>query len=187
MRQKDDDKQQRVKDAVIEVILEEGFSGASISKIAKRAGVSPATVYIYYENKEDMMKSIFMEYSSNLWEAVLDGIDENMDGTVIIEKLLHNYYRFMTENATMFSFVEQFTSCPALAKDFSGQEYASHVLKLLQSLKNKKVLKPYSDINLFALLFFPVKALTAGSMAFEQDGGLLLAELIKAIQDSVLL
>lgn len=66
MRQQDDDKKQRVKDAVKEVILQEGFGGASIAKIAKHAGVSSATVYIYYENKEDMMNSIFAESASNM-------------------------------------------------------------------------------------------------------------------------
>ena len=43
MRRKDDDKQQRIKEAVIELILQEGFDGTSISKIARRAEVSPAS------------------------------------------------------------------------------------------------------------------------------------------------
>ena len=52
MRKKDDEKQNNIKKAVIKLILEEGFQGTSMSKIAKEAGVSPATVYIYYQNKE---------------------------------------------------------------------------------------------------------------------------------------
>ena len=186
MRQQDDDKKQRVKDAVKEVILQEGFGGASIAKIAKHAGVSPATVYIYYENKEDMMNSIFAEFASNMWAAVLCGVDENASGSEIVNKLLHNYYNYMTENATVFSFVEQFASCPALAKNFSGQEYASDVLSLIETLKNKQVLKAYNSISLFAMLFFPVKALAAGSVAFEQNADSLLEELIHATQDAVL-
>ena len=50
MRRKDDDKEKSIKEAVVKLILQEGFHGTSISKIAKLAGVSPATVYIYYEN-----------------------------------------------------------------------------------------------------------------------------------------
>ena len=49
MRRKDDEKQRCIKNAVVQLILEEGFQGASVSKIAKSAGVSPATVYIYYD------------------------------------------------------------------------------------------------------------------------------------------
>ena len=51
MRRRDDEKERRIKDAVIELMLEEGFHGTSISKIARKAEVSPATVYIYYESK----------------------------------------------------------------------------------------------------------------------------------------
>ncbi|MCR4894101.1 MAG: TetR/AcrR family transcriptional regulator, partial [Eubacteriales bacterium] len=43
MRTKDPDKQKRIKDAVVELILREGIDGASVSKIAREAGVSPAT------------------------------------------------------------------------------------------------------------------------------------------------
>ena len=47
MRKKDDEKEQRIKEAVASLMLEEGWSGTSISKIARKAEVSPATVYTY--------------------------------------------------------------------------------------------------------------------------------------------
>ena len=58
MRRKDDEKEQRIRRSVITLMLKEGFNVTSIAKIAKMAGVSPATVYIYYENKEDMLQDI---------------------------------------------------------------------------------------------------------------------------------
>lgn len=187
MRQQDDDKKQRVKDAVRDVILEEGFAGASISKIAKRAGVSPATVYIYYENKEDMMRSIYADFTSNMWSTVLQNVDRNASGADTIDRLLRNYFRYITENATTFSYVEQFSSSPALIKDFSTKDNIRDVLELIEYLKEKQVLKPYDTTNIFAILFFPAKALASGSIVFEQNGEALLAELIHATQDALLL
>ena len=55
MRRKDDEKEQRIKEAVASLMLEEGWSGTSISKIARKAEVSPATVYTYFDSKEDML------------------------------------------------------------------------------------------------------------------------------------
>ena len=40
MRTKDQDKQQRIKDAVVHLILREGIDSMSISKIAREAGIS---------------------------------------------------------------------------------------------------------------------------------------------------
>ena len=36
------------------LILREGINGASVYKIAREAGVSPATIYIYYASKEEI-------------------------------------------------------------------------------------------------------------------------------------
>ena len=47
MRNKDFDKQNRIKEAMIQLILRDGIDGVSMSKIAKEVGVSPATIYVY--------------------------------------------------------------------------------------------------------------------------------------------
>ena len=48
MRVKDESKQQRIKEAMIRLILRDGIDGTSISKIAKEAGLSPNTVSNIY-------------------------------------------------------------------------------------------------------------------------------------------
>ena len=62
MRKRDDEKEKSIKAAVVKLTLEEGFHGTSISKIAKAAGVSPATVYTYFDSKEIMLQVIYREY-----------------------------------------------------------------------------------------------------------------------------
>ena len=61
MRNRDLEKQQRIKRATVELILREGIAGASVSKIAKRAGVSAATIYVYYNSKEAMLSEVYSE------------------------------------------------------------------------------------------------------------------------------
>ena len=45
MRTRDYEQQQRIKEAMVRLILREGINGASVAKIAREAGVSPATIY----------------------------------------------------------------------------------------------------------------------------------------------
>ena len=98
MRMKDDDKQQRIKQAVMKLILEEGFAGTSISKIARLAGVSPATVYIYYENKEEMLKDIYTEYSGDIFSYLVRCVDAGMPAGYFIDTLMRNYYSYISEH-----------------------------------------------------------------------------------------
>ncbi len=78
MRRKDDEKEYRIRHAVIELMLKEGFYGTSIAKIARPADVSPATVYIYYENKEEMLQDIYLETLRNVFYYLTQGIDRDM-------------------------------------------------------------------------------------------------------------
>ncbi|MBE5985782.1 MAG: TetR/AcrR family transcriptional regulator, partial [Paenibacillaceae bacterium] len=88
MRRKDDEKVRNIKEAVIKLILQEGFHGTSVSKIARLAGVSPATVYIYYENKDVMLHDIYLEYSEEIYDYLLDSMKQELEGRRQIELLI---------------------------------------------------------------------------------------------------
>ncbi|HBV97462.1 MAG: hypothetical protein JL50_08180 [Peptococcaceae bacterium BICA1-7] len=46
-------------EAAIRVIADNGYHGSQVSKIAREAGVAEGTIYLYFENKEDILISIF--------------------------------------------------------------------------------------------------------------------------------
>lgn len=188
MRRKDDEKEQRIKDAVIEVVLKEGFGGASISKIAKCAGVSPATVYIYHENKESMLQSIYVECAEEMYDVLLSGVYGMHDGRQIVETLIRSYYQFVIQHEKLFSFVEQFASSPALTHNCSEIKGFEKLMGLVQEWQEEKIFRPYQTINVYALLFHPVKMLAAGTIAYHAhaDAAELLRELIQITQDAIL-
>ncbi|MBV8251592.1 MAG: TetR/AcrR family transcriptional regulator [Chitinophaga sp.] len=52
------------------MIASEGLENFGINRLAKAAGVSPATIYIYYKDKDDLIHSIVKEETEK-WVAVL--------------------------------------------------------------------------------------------------------------------
>ncbi len=66
MRLKDDEKTTNIYRAAIQVINSEGFEGSSMSKIAKLSDISPATIYLYFENKDDLLKKLYIEMKSRM-------------------------------------------------------------------------------------------------------------------------
>ena len=44
-----------------EIFLARGFDAASMSDIAKAAGVSKGTLYVYFKNKEELFAAIVQE------------------------------------------------------------------------------------------------------------------------------
>ncbi len=187
MRRKDDEKAQRIKDAVIRVVLEEGFGDTSISKIAKCAGVSQATVYIYYENKESMLRSIYEDCAEELWDNLLLATKGLHDGKQILNRLIFGYYSFIQGHENLFRFVEQYASCPALTHNCSEIQGIRKMLVRLEQWQQEGLFKPYSTINIFSIIFNPVKTLTAEALVCQGEEEHLLRELIAIIEDALLL
>ena len=44
--------------AALELFVERGFAGTRLDDVAARAGVSKGTLYLYFENKEDLLKEV---------------------------------------------------------------------------------------------------------------------------------
>ena len=61
MRTRDEAKERAIHQKGLQLIVEEGFDGLSMHKLAKAAGVSPGTIYIYYKDREDLIKQIAAE------------------------------------------------------------------------------------------------------------------------------
>jgi AcrR family transcriptional regulator len=59
-------------------VASDGLENFGINRLAKAAGVSPATIYIYYKDKEDLLTSISIEEGVKMTRATLKGFDPEM-------------------------------------------------------------------------------------------------------------
>ena len=48
--------------AALDLFVEKGFSATNLNDVAKRAGVSKATVYLYFDNKEALFRAVIEEF-----------------------------------------------------------------------------------------------------------------------------
>ncbi len=47
--------------AALEIFVERGFAATRLDEVARRAGVSKGTLYLYYESKEELLKAVVRE------------------------------------------------------------------------------------------------------------------------------
>jgi len=159
MRIRDEEKQRRIKNAMVRLILREGIDGTSISKIAKEAGVSPATIYVYYDSKEEMLADAFREYARKPYQYLLQLVRPEMDGRELIEAIVRGCYTFSTEHEDVFSFVEQCSRCPTLSAQVCDQECSCDILDVIHAYQRRGEMRCCSDWNMGAILFAPVRFL----------------------------
>ncbi|GEN36682.1 MULTISPECIES: TetR/AcrR family transcriptional regulator [Aneurinibacillus] len=61
MAKKTGEKYQSIIEAAVKVIARYGYHQAQVSKIAKEASVADGTIYLYFDNKDDILISLFKE------------------------------------------------------------------------------------------------------------------------------
>ncbi|NML21879.1 TetR/AcrR family transcriptional regulator [Pseudoflavitalea sp. G-6-1-2] len=79
MRTRDENKIAAIKEKAIELMVSDGLDGFSIQKLAKAAGVSPATIYIYYKDKEDLIVQLSTDLTYKMLDHSMQGFDPEMD------------------------------------------------------------------------------------------------------------
>ena len=186
VRLRDEDKQRRIKEAMVNLILREGIEGTSVSKIAREAGVSAATIYVYYDSKEEMLAEIFREYSRQPYQYILQRVRPEMDGNELIETLVRGCYAFSTEHEEVFSFVEQCSRCPTLSERVCEEDCSCDVLDLIHRYQEMGAMRQCSDWNMGAMLFAPVRWLAMNRRTLQPDPDRYLDELVRMLQEMLL-
>src|SRR5436853_5369027 len=72
----DSAKRRQILEGARRVFLAQGFDAASMGEIARAAGVSKGTLYVYFENKEELFAAIVREECQAQAEQIFD-LDPN--------------------------------------------------------------------------------------------------------------
>ena len=161
MRIKDEKKYKAITKAAIHQFRKEGFAKASISKIAKEADVSPGTIYIYFDHKEDLINKLYLLLRKEMSDIVLGDIQ--LDGCFesAYKKMWLNYYHYCLNQYEAFDYIMQYSHSPY--GKTAGSEYDLSYFKKIYDLfehgRNHDYLKNIPDEILFAYTFYPASQL----------------------------
>lgn len=114
MRAKDEHKEITIRDRAIEMIVKEGFHGLSMQKLAKVANISPSTIYVYFDGREDMLNKLFFYVEDIFTRESLKGFDPKMSFEAGLWLQWKNHYRHILQYPLHFHFSEQFRNSPLI-------------------------------------------------------------------------
>lgn len=166
---KDEKKRIGIRDAVISDVVEYGLGNAPISRIAKRAGVSAGTIYIYYPNKDEMLQSIFMEIKSTIHEVMMDAHQSERSSGQGIRAMWFAMYEFILEHPDMFAFHEAVSSEKLLKAEqrVNANLMAKDIHDILVTAINDGTLKAMPIDSLVSLLIAPAVSLARRQLKAE--------------------
>jgi AcrR family transcriptional regulator len=88
-------KRRQIIDGASEVFLAQGFDAASMNDIARAAGVSKGTLYVYFGNKEELFEAIVEQECDVQAEGIFDLDPNDHDVAAVLTKLGVAYVKFL--------------------------------------------------------------------------------------------
>ena len=112
MRARDPRKEKAIRDQALNMIVKEGFDGLSMHKLAKAAGVSPATIYIYFKDRDDLIIQLYAEEMKKMTEATLKDFDPAMSFDAGLKVQWINRAHYCIKHPSQSHFLEQIRFSP---------------------------------------------------------------------------
>lgn len=171
MRIKDDIKQEALFQATVKMVNQIGFAASSVSKIAGEAGISPATLYVYHKNKEDLLVSTYVQIKKLMGQAVQKGFDPARPVRDILERVWQNVFDFVRARPDYFQYMEQFASSPYsdLVNKQEVEAYFEPVIRVIHQGIEQKIIKDVSLDIITAFAFYPIMALASPRLCEQFD------------------
>ena len=159
MRKKDASKKDALFQATQQIVIDEGFASVSMSKIARAANVAPATLYTYFENKDNLLDELFMMLHQELMEAIAEDFSKHGSYEQWFRKIWKNLYEYFISHPRDFIFCQQFQSSPRM-KHLCAKEkceaQAGPMKDVIEQGQKEGVLKKLPKEAMHAFVFLPV-------------------------------
>lgn len=167
MRPKNLLKEEAIRSIALRIIAEEGLENLTMQKLAKAAGISPRTIYIKYENKEDLLVKLFIDEVLGAYEkAILQNFHPDMPFAPGIRQLWLNGFNYLTCNRNAFALLQHGKASPLLnrayrQKNIKEGDFFAPIQQFLQLNAEAGLIRDFPHQVHRALLFSPLLDLVA--------------------------
>lgn len=116
MRPSDPKKEQAIRRKAIEMVARQGLDGFSMQRLAKAAKMSPSTLYVYFEDRDDLLFQLFKSEMALLTDQLLEGFKPEMSFAEGLRVQWKNRIRYSLTYPRQSEFLEHIRYSPYHAR-----------------------------------------------------------------------
>lgn len=137
-----------------------GYHGASMEHIAREADISPATIYQYFKNKQDLYLQVLFTVLDGLKDAAARAIEHNPDPLLRLRSFIYNRIEFFLSNPAFYQ-LALFQRWNFILEHSAGEydelarryiEYMGMLRSLLEEVGRERSLQ--DNLNLDKIAYF---------------------------------
>lgn len=88
-----------------DLLIEDGFGKLSMRKIAKRANVTATSIYLHFENKDELLLTLVQESIESLKKVLLNTIDDSLDAFTQLHELAKAYIQYAIDHPKKYEII----------------------------------------------------------------------------------
>lgn len=105
MGKKSEVTKERIINSARELFIEKGYAGLKMQELADRADVNKGLLHHYYDNKENLFKTIFMDAFSELIGVLTNILSSKEDMELKFDHIVDGYFDLLQANPRLPVFV----------------------------------------------------------------------------------
>lgn len=144
--------------ATLYLVNNNGFHAAPMSKIAKLAEVSPGTIYLYFENKQDLVNQVYVEVKAAFSKFAFKDYEEHLSVEEGFENIWKNIAEFKLKEVEEAMFLSQCDNTPMIDEPSrkEGLKHLQPLLELWNRGQKEGIIKLVSPYMLYAFSIYPI-------------------------------
>lgn len=125
---KNQDKHHKIIEAAIKVFAQHGFFNSRISEIAKEANVADGTIYLYFNNKYDILISLFEEEMGKIITNMRQRLAEEENHLKQLEIFAQVHLKIVEENRNLAEVLQvEIRQSTKFMKEYRNRKFAEYV------------------------------------------------------------
>jgi TetR/AcrR family fatty acid metabolism transcriptional regulator len=127
-RDRSSDKYRRIIHAATKVFAKKGFFHAKVSDIAKEAQVADGTIYIYFENKDDILISLFEEQMKAVLDNMVAQISKENDPVRKLHRFALTHLQLIEQSKSMAEIIQvELRQSSKFMKEYKNEKFGQYL------------------------------------------------------------
>ena len=145
-------------EAAVKVFAQYGYYGAQVTRIAREAGVADGTIYLYFENKEDILISLFQDKMGVFVSETSKKLAGESDAQEQLRILVDNHFSHLASDRELavVTQIELRQSDPSIRKGISEslKDYLREIERVVENGKSQGSFASWIDAKTARKMIF---------------------------------
>jgi TetR/AcrR family fatty acid metabolism transcriptional regulator len=135
-KRKNNDKYFSIIRAATKIFAKKGFYQAKISEIAREAGVADGTIYIYFQNKDDILICLFEEQMKDVLDNMVDQVSRLEDPAKKLERFALAHLKLIEQNKDMAEIIQvEVRQSGKFMKEYKNEKFIQYLDLIAEIIK----------------------------------------------------